>query len=76
MEFVFKITGMTCQGCADTIEKGFASDSKILASTVSLENNELTIESDDALWVFADGEPMCEIPATIEVVPNVLRIRC
>ncbi|MCH2305903.1 MAG: cation transporter [SAR202 cluster bacterium] len=51
MEFVFKITGMTCQGCADTIEKGFASDSKILASTVSLENNELTIESDETFTI-------------------------
>ncbi len=47
MEFVFKITGMTCQGCADTIEKGFANNPKVLVSKVSFENNELTIESND-----------------------------
>tara|TARA_Y100000758_G_C15994436_1_gene401733 strand:- start:174 stop:896 length:723 start_codon:yes stop_codon:yes gene_type:complete len=47
MEFVFKITGMTCQGCADTIEKSFANNSKVLVSKVSFENNELTIESNE-----------------------------
>jgi len=47
MEFVSKITGMTCQGCADTIEKGFANNSKVLVSKVSFENNELTIESNE-----------------------------
>ena len=47
MEFVFKITGMTCQGCADTIEKGFANNSKVFVSKVSFENNEMNIESND-----------------------------
>lgn len=35
----------------------------------------LQIESDDPLWVFADGEPMCEVPAKIEVVPGVLKVK-
>ncbi len=35
----------------------------------------LQIESDDSLWIFADGEPMCEIPAKIEVVPGALRVK-
>ncbi len=31
--------------------------------------------ADDPMWVFADGEPMCEIPAKIEVVPNALTVK-
>lgn len=45
LKHVFKITGMTCQGCADTIEKGFRDNPKISSAKVSLEHNELTIES-------------------------------
>ena len=35
----------------------------------------LSIASEELLWVFADGEPVCQTPATIEVVPNVLRMK-
>ena len=35
----------------------------------------LQIESDDSLWIFADGEPMCEVPAKIEVVPGALKVK-
>ena len=45
LKAVFKIDGMTCQGCANTIEKGFSSHSSINTATVSLNNDELTIES-------------------------------
>jgi len=42
---VFKIYGMTCQGCADTIKRTFISNQKINSVTVSLDKNELTIDS-------------------------------
>jgi copper chaperone CopZ len=45
MQATFKINGMSCQGCVDTIEKGLRGNSSINMATVSLENNELTIES-------------------------------
>lgn len=35
----------------------------------------LQIESDDSLWIFADGEPMCEVPAKIEVVLGALKVK-
>ena len=34
----------------------------------------LSIVSTEPLWVFADGEPVCQTPATIEVVPKALRV--
>ncbi len=40
-----------------------------------VQTRTLRIESDDPLWIFADGEPMCEIPAKIEVVPGALRVK-
>ena len=40
-----------------------------------VQTRTLQIESDDPLWIFADGEPMCEIPAKIEVVPGALKVK-
>ncbi|MCE2431599.1 MAG: diacylglycerol kinase family lipid kinase [Candidatus Latescibacteria bacterium] len=40
-----------------------------------VQTRTLQIESDDPLWIFADGEPVCEIPAKIEVVPGALRVK-
>ncbi len=40
-----------------------------------VQTRTLQIESDDSLWIFADGEPVCEIPAEIEVVPGALRVK-
>ena len=40
-----------------------------------VQTKTLQIESDDSLWIFADGEPMCEVPAKIEVVPRALRVK-
>ena len=40
-----------------------------------VQTGTLQIESDDPLWIFADGEPMCEIPAKIEVVPGALKVK-
>ena len=40
-----------------------------------VQTRTLQIESDDPLWIFADGEPMCEVPAKIEVVPDALRVK-
>jgi diacylglycerol kinase (ATP) len=34
----------------------------------------LSIASKESLWVFADGEPVCQTPAIIEVVPKALRV--
>ena len=35
----------------------------------------LRIEADDPMWIFADGEPVCETPATVEIVPNGLKVK-
>ena len=35
----------------------------------------LRIEADDPMWVFADGEPVCETPATVAIVPNGLKVK-
>ena len=40
-----------------------------------VQTRTLQIESDDSLWIFADGEPMCEVPAMIEVVPGALKVK-
>ncbi len=40
-----------------------------------VQTRTLQIESDDSLWIFADGESVCEIPAKIEVVPGALRVK-
>ncbi len=40
-----------------------------------VQTRTLQIESDDSLWIFADGEPMCEVPAKIEVIPRALKVR-
>ena len=40
-----------------------------------VQTRTLQIASDDPLWIFADGEPVCEIPAKIEVVPGALRVK-
>ena len=45
MKSTFKITGMTCQGCANAIEHGLQNDPSILMATVSLQDRELTTES-------------------------------
>lgn len=45
MVAIFKIHGMTCQGCADKIKQAFISDTRIHSVKVSLEKHELTIDS-------------------------------
>ena len=40
-----------------------------------VQTRTLQVASDDPLWIFADGEPMCEIPAMIEVVPGALKVK-
>lgn len=40
-----------------------------------VQTRTLQIASDDSLWIFADGEPMCEVPAEIEVVPGALKVK-
>jgi len=39
------------------------------------KTQKLLIASQEPLWIFADGEPVCQTPATLELVPKVLRIR-
>ncbi len=40
-----------------------------------VQTRTLWILSDDSLWIFADGEPVCEVPAKIEVVPGALKVK-
>mgnify|MGYP001258469719 FL=1 len=45
-ETVYKVEGMTCQACADTIETGVKTNLGVLLAHVSLEKKELRIQSD------------------------------
>ncbi len=45
MKEIYKVTGMTCQGCADSISKAISSDPYIHNVNVDLENNKLYLES-------------------------------
>ena len=45
MKGIFKIAGMTCQGCANTIERGLENDPNVMTATVSLDDMELTTQS-------------------------------
>ena len=47
----FKIRGMTCQGCANTIQEGLSTNSDIDSAKVVLETNELTITSNQQMSV-------------------------
>ena len=40
-----------------------------------LQTRSLIITAKDDLWLFADGEPIGQTPATVEIVPNVLTVR-
>jgi len=46
MENIYQVRGMTCQGCADTIESGIAASLKVQSATIALEKSQLTIVSD------------------------------
>ena len=45
----FRISGMTCQGCADTIQQGLINDPNINSAKVVLESKELTITSNQQI---------------------------
>ena len=34
----------------------------------------LEIEADEPIWVWADGEPLCQTPATIDLIPGALSV--
>ena len=46
MEKTYQVRGMTCQGCADTIEAGITASLKVKSATIVLEKSQLTIISD------------------------------
>tara|TARA_B110000116_G_scaffold69040_1_gene59590 strand:- start:504 stop:1244 length:741 start_codon:yes stop_codon:yes gene_type:complete len=48
-ETVYRVYGMTCQGCADTIENGIKSNLNITFAHVSLTEKELRIQSEAIL---------------------------
>ena len=45
MSQIFQIQGMTCLGCADTIQTRLRKESEIISAEVSFENEELILES-------------------------------
>ena len=49
MQYLFKLEGMTCQGCADTIQNGMNEQSFINNAEVSLKEETLEITSDNDL---------------------------
>ena len=51
----FRISGMTCQGCADTIQQGLINDPNINSAKVVLESKELTIKVDTLQFSFKEN---------------------
>ena len=41
MEKTYQVRGMTCQGCADTIEAGITASLKVKSATIVLEKSQL-----------------------------------
>ena len=35
----------------------------------------LSVVSQEPLWIFADGEPICQTPATLSIAPKALRVQ-
>ena len=48
---IFTIRGMTCQGCANTIQERLSTNPDIDSAKVVLETNELTITSNQQMSV-------------------------
>ena len=40
------------------------------------KTRELTIESEESLWIWADGEQITKTPAVIKIAPKVLSVIC
>ena len=49
MQAIYKVEGMTCQGCADNIQNGLSNQSFVTKANVSLEESKLTIEADSGI---------------------------
>ena len=45
-----------------------------LKEVSSFPSERLRIESDPPTWVFADGEPVCQTPIDVHVIPRALRV--
>ena len=45
-----------------------------LKEVTSFSSERLRIESNPPTWVFADGEPMCQTPIDVHVIPRALRL--
>ena len=49
MQAIYKVEGMTCQGCADNIQSGLKNQSFVTKAKVSLQESKLTIEADSGI---------------------------
>ena len=49
MQAIYKVEGMTCQGCADNIQSGLKNQSFVTKANVSLQESKLTIEADSGI---------------------------
>ena len=49
MKSVYKIIGMTCQGCADSIQSAISSKSFAISAHVNLKSAQLTLESNSVI---------------------------
>lgn len=73
MQAVYKVEGMTCQGCADNIQNGLNNQSFINKANVSLQESKLTIDSDSTL----DINSLNSIVSTLgnyKIQPNTTNI--
>ena len=65
----FTIRGMTCQGCANTIQEGLSTNPDIDSAKVVLETNELTITSNQQMSV-QQVDPLLSNLGNYSVVKN------
>lgn len=62
MEQTFKVEGMSCQGCANSIQTLLDTSGKVQSAKVDLENERVTVDSDMALNLDDMNEIIADTP--------------
>lgn len=62
MEQSFKVEGMSCQGCVNSIQTLLDTSGKVQSAKVDLENKRVTVESDMALNLDDMNEIIADTP--------------
>lgn len=59
---IIKLSGLTCSACKKVTEKRISSISGVISADVSLENNEVTIQSENGISLLQINDALKETP--------------